>query len=225
MRDSDTVARVGGDEFALILPDVTDSEAVVGVATKLVASLSEPFDLPQGPARISASIGMAWYPQHAVEAETLVQYADIAMYAAKRAGRNRCACGRWRPCLGQKSWRRIGPKRHIRHQRWYGGNRSREKNAVRAAAGRCVAGRWLKTQEPMGAMGTRTGFVRFGAAIAIYGESCFPSNRQAETLVDDVDKPGQRYVLFACLPGSLPAVPARSIGSGSNALFSIYHPD
>lgn len=89
MRDSDTVARVGGDEFALILPDVTDSEAVVGVATELVASLSEPFDLPQGPARISASIGMAWYPQHAVEAETLVQYADIAMYAAKRAGRNR----------------------------------------------------------------------------------------------------------------------------------------
>ena len=89
MRDSDTVARVGGDEFALILPDVTDSEAVVGVATELVASLSEPFDLPQGPARISASIGMAWYPQHAAEAETLVQYADMAMYAAKRAGRNR----------------------------------------------------------------------------------------------------------------------------------------
>ena len=89
MRDSDTVARVGGDEFALILPDVTDSEAVVGVATELAASLAEPFELPQGPARISASIGMAWYPQHAAEAETLVQYADMAMYAAKRAGRSR----------------------------------------------------------------------------------------------------------------------------------------
>ena len=82
----------------------------------------------------------------------------------------------------------------------------------------------MKAQEPMGAMGTRTGFVRFGAAIAIYGDPCFPLNRQAETLVDDVDKPGQRYVLFACLPGSLPAVPA-PIGSGSNASFSIYHPD
>ena len=41
----------------------------------------------------------------------------------------------------------------------------------------------MKAQEPMGAMGTRTGFVRFGAAIAIYGDPCFPLNRQAETLV------------------------------------------
>ncbi|QQS53319.1 MAG: diguanylate cyclase [Candidatus Competibacteraceae bacterium] len=88
LRDSDTVARVGGDEFALILSDIADPAAATSVAAKLVASLVEPFDLPQGLARISASIGMACYPQHATEAETLVQYADMAMYAAKRAGKN-----------------------------------------------------------------------------------------------------------------------------------------
>lgn len=88
MRDSDTVARMGGDEFSVILPDITESEDVVRVATELVASLAEPFDLPQGPARISGSIGVALYPQHAETAETLTQYADMAMYTAKHAGKN-----------------------------------------------------------------------------------------------------------------------------------------
>ena len=92
LRDSDTVARVGGDEFALILSDIVDptvaAGVTAGVAAELVARLAEPFDLPQGPARISASIGMALYPQHAADAEILVQYADMAMYAAKRAGKN-----------------------------------------------------------------------------------------------------------------------------------------
>lgn len=88
MRDSDTVARMGGDEFSVILPDITESEDAVRVATELVASLTEPFDLPQGPARISGSIGVALYPQHAETAETLTQYADMAMYTAKHAGKN-----------------------------------------------------------------------------------------------------------------------------------------
>ncbi|MGB5065540.1 MAG: GGDEF domain-containing protein, partial [Candidatus Competibacter sp.] len=88
LRDSDTVARVGGDEFALILSDITDPAAATSVAAELVASLAEAFSLPQGPARISASIGIALYPQHAADAETLVQRADMAMYAAKRAGKN-----------------------------------------------------------------------------------------------------------------------------------------
>lgn len=90
MRDSDTVARMGGDEFAVILPDVNggESESVMRVAAALIAGLAEPFDLPQGIAHISGSIGVALYPQHAETAETLTQYADMAMYAAKRAGKN-----------------------------------------------------------------------------------------------------------------------------------------
>ncbi len=90
MRDSDTVARMGGDEFAVILPDIgeSESESVVRVALELVAGLAEPFDLPQGMAQISGSIGVALYPQHAETAEVLTQCADMAMYTAKHAGKN-----------------------------------------------------------------------------------------------------------------------------------------
>ena len=88
MRESDTVARMGGDEFAVILSDIVESDTAVRVATELVASLAEPFDLPQGTARISGSVGVALYPQHAETAETLTQCADMAMYVAKHAGKN-----------------------------------------------------------------------------------------------------------------------------------------
>ncbi len=88
IRDSDTVARMGGDEFAVIMPGITESSIALQVATALVTSLAEPFDLPQGPAHISASIGIALYPQHAETVEILTQCADMAMYAAKKAGKN-----------------------------------------------------------------------------------------------------------------------------------------
>lgn len=88
IRDSDTVARMGGDEFAVIMPDITDSETAVGVATELAASLCEVFDLPQGLVYISGSVGIALYPKQAITLETLAQYADMAMYSAKRAGKN-----------------------------------------------------------------------------------------------------------------------------------------
>lgn len=88
IRDSDTVARMGGDEFAVILPDIAEADTAVRVATELVAGLAEPFNLPQGPARISGSAGVAIYPQHAETAEALTQCADMAMYAAKHAGKN-----------------------------------------------------------------------------------------------------------------------------------------
>lgn len=88
IRDSDTVARMGGDEFAVIMPDITDTGIAVQVANELVASLNDVFDLPQGEIHISCSIGIALYPKHAIGLETLTQYADVAMYNAKHAGKN-----------------------------------------------------------------------------------------------------------------------------------------
>lgn len=88
MRDSDTVARMGGDEFTAILPDVGNREAAIGVAMDLLKRLAEPFSLKTGFHHISASIGLALYPLHTDTPEVLVKYADMTMYAAKNAGKN-----------------------------------------------------------------------------------------------------------------------------------------
>lgn len=95
IRDSDTVARMGGDEFTVILPDIADLDAAVGVAANLVVRLAEPFALQGDVGRVSASIGVSLYPPHAESAEALVKCADVAMYAAKRAGKNRVQV--WQP--------------------------------------------------------------------------------------------------------------------------------
>lgn len=87
-RASDTVARLGGDEFAVVMADTLGGDGATRMAQDLVASLAEPFDLPQGRVRISASVGVALYPQHAANAETLAQRADMALYSSKQAGKN-----------------------------------------------------------------------------------------------------------------------------------------
>jgi diguanylate cyclase (GGDEF)-like protein len=88
LRDSDTAARIGGDEFAVIMTDVSGTDTVLRLANELVASLRQPYDLPQGRAQISASIGIAHYPLHADTVETLMRFADGAMYRAKHAGKD-----------------------------------------------------------------------------------------------------------------------------------------
>ena len=83
LRAGDTVARLGGDEFAVLLPTVAGEDAAVMVADGLRRALDEPFVLADLAIHPDASIGIAMYPDHGVDADTLIQHADVAMYLAK----------------------------------------------------------------------------------------------------------------------------------------------
>ncbi|HEX3802788.1 MAG TPA: EAL domain-containing protein [Solirubrobacteraceae bacterium] len=86
LRASDTVARLGGDEFGLLLPELTDAHDVLPVLERLQAGLEQPIHVQSLPIGIEASIGIAIYPDHGEDAQTLIQRADVAMYDAKRDG-------------------------------------------------------------------------------------------------------------------------------------------
>ncbi|MBU1426452.1 MAG: diguanylate cyclase [Gammaproteobacteria bacterium] len=89
VRDSDTVARVGGDEFVVLLRSIDSTADAVMVAEKIRNALNKPFDLAQQSLHISCSIGMALYPEHAEKENELLDFADIAMYQAKQLGRDK----------------------------------------------------------------------------------------------------------------------------------------
>ncbi len=89
LRDSDFIARLGGDEFLVVVPQLSDQETAGLVANKLVESIAKPFSIRGGEAQVTVSIGVSFFPAHGDDREVLMKCADIAMYAAKRAGRNR----------------------------------------------------------------------------------------------------------------------------------------
>lgn len=88
VRASDTVARVGGDEFTVILQEVTAGEDAGQVADKIIQALDQPFDLSGKECRVGASVGISLYPDNGEDVETLLSRADTAMYDVKRHGKN-----------------------------------------------------------------------------------------------------------------------------------------
>lgn len=88
LRETDTVARVGGDEFVVLLERIQEPRHAVAVAEKVRAALDQPFELAGHKLRILPSIGIALYPQDGDEEGHLLRQADAAMYAAKRNGGN-----------------------------------------------------------------------------------------------------------------------------------------
>lgn len=84
LRKVDTVARMGGDEFAMVLPD-TDAAGATTVAAKLLKALTPPHLIDEFRISVQASVGIAIFPEHGGEADMLLRQADIAMYVAKRA--------------------------------------------------------------------------------------------------------------------------------------------
>ncbi|MDI1291541.1 MAG: EAL domain-containing protein [Methylobacter sp.] len=90
LREGDTLARIGGDEFVAVLVDLVDIDACVPMLTRLLASAAETVQLGDITLRISASLGVTFYPQaEDLDADQLQRQADQAMYKAKQAGKNR----------------------------------------------------------------------------------------------------------------------------------------
>ena len=118
LRESDTAARMAGDEFVVLVPDLHSIEAATAVGQKIRNALEQDFVTPKGVVlHISSSIGIAIYPDHGDSEATLLRLGDEAMYAAKRDGRN--AVRVWKPATPAtaETSDRPNPKIHV-HLRW-----------------------------------------------------------------------------------------------------------
>ena len=91
VRESDTVARMGGDEFTVLLPDLQSRENASAIALQILKTLTQPFQLGAVTCEIGASIGISCYPQDGEEPDRIISRADAAMYRVKNTGRNNFA--------------------------------------------------------------------------------------------------------------------------------------
>ena len=89
LRDSDFVARLGGDEFLVVVPQVSDHETAERVGKKIIDVIGAPYLLRGVASSVTVSIGISMFPRDARDRESLMKCADLALYAAKRTGKNR----------------------------------------------------------------------------------------------------------------------------------------
>ncbi|MGO9379232.1 MAG: diguanylate cyclase domain-containing protein [Dissulfurispiraceae bacterium] len=88
VRKADTVARIGGDEFLMVITELQSPDIAALIAGKILQSMSEPFDLDGKHSTVGASIGISLYPNHGDDVDSLIKQADKAMYAIKHSGKN-----------------------------------------------------------------------------------------------------------------------------------------
>jgi diguanylate cyclase (GGDEF)-like protein/PAS domain S-box-containing protein len=121
LRENDTLARLGGDEFAILLSDMSGAEEAMAVAEKLLLALDAPYRLQNQDVRSCGSIGLAIYPDDAQDSDSLLRFADLAMYQAKRAGRGTfaCYCGQ----LDQHAHENMALQARMKHAIAHGGFR------------------------------------------------------------------------------------------------------
>lgn len=112
VRSIDTVARHGGDEFVLVLPDLTESEDAVKVAQKMQDAVGRPFKIGEHEFVVSCSTGISIYPKDGEDAQTLLKNADAAMYRAKENGRNNFQF--FTSSLNDRIVARLAMEKHLR---------------------------------------------------------------------------------------------------------------
>jgi two-component system cell cycle response regulator len=88
VRQEDTVARLGGDEFVIVMWELSHADSVAKLGSKVIQALSQPYSIQGRGVSMTASVGAGIYPTHGEEVETLMKSADLALYEAKRTGKN-----------------------------------------------------------------------------------------------------------------------------------------
>ena len=113
LRDGDTAARIGGDEFTILCQDVAQVEDLAIIVDKILNAFRQPITIQGNEIIISTSIGISLYPTDGEDAETLIQHADLAMYRAKSRGRN--TCQHFMPSMAVKSLERLQMENKLRN--------------------------------------------------------------------------------------------------------------
>jgi diguanylate cyclase (GGDEF)-like protein/PAS domain S-box-containing protein len=112
VRESDTVSRMGGDEFTIIQPDIKDAANAVQLATRIIASLRQPFTTGGRELMVTSSVGIALFPNDGETADDLTKNADTAMYRAKDLGRNNYQL--YTDAMNAESVERLTMESHLR---------------------------------------------------------------------------------------------------------------
>lgn len=112
LRDSDTIARMGGDEFAIIMPRVTGTDGTTAVAERLLEAIRQPLPIGEKWVQVGASLGVAVYPEHGEYEQELMHHGDAAMYEAKR---KKLGVVVYRPELNDGRQDQVALKGELRH--------------------------------------------------------------------------------------------------------------
>ncbi len=137
LREVDTICRIGGDEFVVVLPEVTRSSDAANVAQKIIETVSQPMTLEDRELLITPSIGISVFPDDGRDAETLIRNADAAMYHAKETGR--AAYQFFTEQMNQAASRRLALENDLRRAVHKGEMRVYYQPIIEARSGRTVA--------------------------------------------------------------------------------------
>jgi diguanylate cyclase (GGDEF)-like protein/PAS domain S-box-containing protein len=112
LRKADIVARIGGDEFAVVLSDLVQGSDVQSICDQLLQEITEPYEIGGQENSVTTSIGIALFPDDGTDVQTLLKHADAAMYQAKESGKNRYAY--YEPEMNRKAEERLQLTRQLR---------------------------------------------------------------------------------------------------------------